>query len=131
MTRDKSTIRAVEDNASVDSQARRAPSSSGDAQLSSSNGVDTGVSSIALNASFGGGLDAPRPTLSLGVLGTDSDVEVMLRVKAGDEDAFGFSGSEIPAGDGPLHVSHDAHPGCCGRLGAGSVFTGLSLAAEL
>ena len=90
MTRDKSTIRAVEDNASVDSQARRAPSSSGDAQLSSSNGVDTGVSSIALNASFGGGLDAPRPTLSLGVLGTDSDVEVMLRVKAGDEDAFGF-----------------------------------------
>jgi len=66
------------------------PSSSGDAQLSSPNGVDTGVSSVALNASFGGGLDAPRPTLSLGVLGTDSDVEAMLRVKAGDEDAFGF-----------------------------------------
>ena len=90
MTRDKSTIRAAEDTSSVDSQGRRMPSSSGDAQLSSPNGVDTGVSSIALNASFGGGLDAPRPTLSLGVLGTDSDVEAMLRVKAGDEDAFGF-----------------------------------------
>src|SRR5882757_1272525 len=90
MTRDKSTIRAAQDTSSVDSHGRRMPSSSGDAQLSSPNGVDTGVSSIALNASFGGGLDAPRPTLSLGVLGTDSDVEVMLRVKAGDEDAFGF-----------------------------------------
>src|SRR5258708_14538033 len=90
MTRDKSTIRAAQDTSSVDSQGRRMPSSSGDAQLSSPNGVDTGVSSIALNASFGGGVDAPRPTLSLGVLGTDSDVEAMLRVKAGDEDAFGF-----------------------------------------
>ena len=90
MTKDKSTIRAAENTSSVDSQGRRMPSSSGEAQLSSPNGVDTGVSSIALNASFGGGLDAPRPTLSLGVLGTDSDVEVMLRVKAGDEDAFGF-----------------------------------------
>jgi len=90
MTKDKSTIRAAENTSSVDSQGRRMPSSSGEAQLSSPNGVDTGVSSIALNASFGGGLDAPRPTLSLGVLGTDSDVEAMLRVKAGDEDAFGF-----------------------------------------
>jgi len=90
MTKDKSTIRAAENTSSVDSQGRRMPSSSGEAQLSSPNGVDTGVSSIALNASFGGGLDAPRPTLSLGVLGTDCDVEVMLRVKAGDEDAFGF-----------------------------------------
>src|SRR5258708_37125831 len=91
MTRDKSTIRAAEDTSSVDSQGRRMPSSSGDAQLSSPNGVDTGVSSIALNAGFaGGGLNAPQPALALGVLGTDGDAEVMLRVKAGDEDAFGF-----------------------------------------
>jgi len=91
MTKDKSTIRAAENTSSVNSPARRTAPSSGDAQLSSPNGVDTGVSSIALNAGFaGGGLNAPQPALALGVLGTDGDAEVMLRVKAGDEDAFGF-----------------------------------------
>src|SRR5258708_29179608 len=90
MTRDKSTIRAAEHNASVDPQARRTVPPSGDAQLSSPNGVDTGVSGIALNASFGGGLDAPPRTLGLGVLESDGDIEAMLRGKAGDEDAFGF-----------------------------------------
>src|SRR5258705_6132608 len=52
--------------------------------------VGTGVSSIALNAGFGGGLEAPRGTVALGAVEADGDVEMMLRVKAGDEDAFGY-----------------------------------------
>jgi RNA polymerase sigma-70 factor (ECF subfamily) len=90
MTGDKSTIRAAGDNSGIDSQGRRTVSPSGDAQLSSPNGVDTGVSGIALSAGFGGGLDAPPRTLGLGVVEADGDAEVMLRVKAGDEDAFGY-----------------------------------------
>jgi RNA polymerase sigma-70 factor (ECF subfamily) len=90
MTRDKSTIRAAEDNARIDSEARRVVPPSGEVQLSSPSRVDTGVSSIALSAGFGGRFDAPQPALALGVPGTDGDAEVMLRVKAGDEDAFGY-----------------------------------------
>jgi len=48
------------------------------------------VSSIALNAGFGAGLEAPPGTVALGAVEADGDVEVMLRVKAGDEDAFGY-----------------------------------------
>jgi len=59
-------------------------------QLSSSAGVDTGVSSIALNAGFSGGLDGQPGTFALGAVDADGDAEVMLRVKAGDEDAFGY-----------------------------------------
>jgi RNA polymerase sigma-70 factor (ECF subfamily) len=90
MTSDKSTIRPAAAEGGTSASARRDVPTSAEAQLSSPSGVDTGVSSIALNAGFGGGLDAPRGTLALGTLEADGDAEVMLRVKAGDEDAFGY-----------------------------------------
>jgi hypothetical protein len=93
MASDKSTTRSAIHSPGNDratgTSARREEPSPGDAQLSSPDGVDTGVSSIALSASFSGGLDAPRGSLALGAMETDGDAEVMLRVKAGDEDAFG------------------------------------------
>jgi RNA polymerase sigma-70 factor (ECF subfamily) len=89
MTTDNTTIRSAAGEASTAASARRQAPSSGDAQLSSSNGVDTGVSSIALSAGFSGGLDAPRAALALRVPEADGDAEMMLRVKSGDEDAFG------------------------------------------
>jgi RNA polymerase sigma-70 factor (ECF subfamily) len=88
MTSDKSTIRTGAADSSAGGSTLPAAPSPDDAQLSSPNGVDKGVSSIALSAGFSGGLDAPRGTLALGAIEADRDAEVMLRVKAGDEDAF-------------------------------------------
>jgi RNA polymerase sigma-70 factor (ECF subfamily) len=94
MASDKSTTRFVphspgNDRATGTSGRREVPPA-GDIQLSSPDGVDTGVSSIALNAGLSSGLNAPPGTFALGGAETDGDAEVMLRVKAGDEDAFGL-----------------------------------------
>ncbi len=88
MTSDKSTIRTGAADSSAGGSTLPAAPSPDDAQLSSPNWVDKGVSSIALSAGFSSGLDAPRGTLALGAIEADRDAEVMLRVKAGDEDAF-------------------------------------------
>jgi RNA polymerase sigma-70 factor (ECF subfamily) len=90
MTSDKSTIRPATGEGTTDASARHAVPPSAEAQLSSPGRVDTGVSSIALNAGFGGGLEAPQGTVALGTVEAGGDVEMMLRVKAGDEDAFGY-----------------------------------------
>ena len=66
--------------------ARRAGVAAGaEAQLSGSDGVSKGVSSIALSATLGG--VAERGMLAAE---TGGDAEVMLRVKAGDDDAFAY-----------------------------------------
>jgi RNA polymerase sigma-70 factor (ECF subfamily) len=90
MTNDKSTSRPATGEGATDASTRRTVPPSAEAQLSSPGRVDTGVSSIALNAGFGGGLEAPPGTVALGTVEADGDVELMLRVKAGDEDAFGY-----------------------------------------
>ena len=82
MTSDKSTIRPATGEGTTDASARRTVPPAAEAQLSSPGRVDTGVSSIALNAGFGGGLEAPRGTVALGTVEADGDVEMMLRVKA-------------------------------------------------
>jgi len=55
-----------------------------DEQLSAQDGVLKGVSSIALNAGMERSFPAMSATEGVG------DAEVMLRVKAGDDDAFGY-----------------------------------------
>jgi len=90
MTNDKSIIRPTTGEGTTSASARREVPTAAEAQLSSPNRVDTGVSSIALNARFSGGLDAHRGTFALGSVEADGDAEVMLRVKAGDEDAFSY-----------------------------------------
>ena len=90
MTGDKSTIRSGTGLSATGASTRVAAPSSGEAQLSELDGVNTGVSSIALNAAFSGGLDDGRGTFALGVTEAGSDAEVMLRVKAGDDEAFGY-----------------------------------------
>jgi RNA polymerase sigma-70 factor, ECF subfamily len=61
-----------------------------DAQLSGSDGVSTGVSSVAIDRSLlnFAGTKASAPTASSVEPG--SDAEVMLRVKAGDDSAYAF-----------------------------------------
>jgi RNA polymerase sigma-70 factor (ECF subfamily) len=90
MTGDKSTIRPATGEGATEAPVPRAAPPSAEAQLSSPGRVDTGVSSIALNAGFGGGFEAPRGTVALGAVEPDGDAEMMLRVKSGDEDAFGY-----------------------------------------
>ena len=84
MTADESRIRmgarAAEPGASGVGRA----ASQGDAQLSGRDGVCKGVSSIALNA----GMEQGFP--EMGAAEAVGDAEVMLRVKAGDDDAFGY-----------------------------------------
>lgn len=62
------------------------------AQLSSRDGVDNGVSSVAMDSGLLSFAGIPQPTVPsggvLGVADANSDAEVMLRVKAGDESAF-------------------------------------------
>lgn len=79
MTGDKSTIRVGGAGAS----ARREEEVSAGAQLSVQDGVPTGVSSIAVNAGLEG-------FLATGAAEGGGDAEVMLRVKAGDDDAFSY-----------------------------------------
>jgi RNA polymerase sigma-70 factor (ECF subfamily) len=90
MTSDKSTIRPATGEDTTGASARRTVPPAAEAQLSSPGRVDTGVSSIALNAGFGGGLETPSGTVALSTVEADGDAEMMLRVKAGDEDAFGY-----------------------------------------
>src|SRR5450432_1187677 len=66
------------------------PDSPNGAQLSDNNGVDTGVSTAALDRSM---LVAgtPQPAgLSQAIAGAESDAAVMLRVKAGDQSSFDY-----------------------------------------
>jgi len=62
----------------------RQPLAAAEEQLSAQDGVLTNVSSIALNAGMERGFPAMGATEGVG------DAEVMLRVKAGDDDAFGY-----------------------------------------
>jgi RNA polymerase sigma-70 factor (ECF subfamily) len=70
-------------------------SNAGGAQLSESDGVSTGVSSVATSVTVGRGLlnfagapSSAQPAVNSGE--PTSDADVMLRVKAGDEPAFAY-----------------------------------------
>ena len=88
MTADESRIRKGVPAGEAGASGAAGSPSAGKAQLSGPDGVCTGVSSIALSAGFSGGLEEPR-ALPFAVVET-GDAEIMLRVKAGDDDAFGF-----------------------------------------
>jgi RNA polymerase sigma-70 factor, ECF subfamily len=66
----------------------------GEAQLSSQDGVRTGVSSLAIDRgllSFGGGPESASPLASIAQSPEAmADAEVMLKVKTGDESAFTY-----------------------------------------
>src|SRR5260221_2552873 len=64
-----------------------------DAQLSAPNGVSTNVSSVAMDRGLLNlaGTSASAPvTMANNAIGNASDVDVMLRVKTGDESAFAY-----------------------------------------
>ena len=84
MAVEKPTIRSNADRGGQGAAALGAAPSSGETQLSALDGVDTGVSSIALNTGLEQGFLAMGATEAVG------DAEIMLRVKAGDDDAFGY-----------------------------------------
>lgn len=74
---------------SAESTSALGPSSEA-AQLSGRNGVDTGVSSVAIDRgllAYGGG---PQTAAVVDSAEAVSDADVMLRVKTGDESAFAF-----------------------------------------
>ena len=90
MTGDKTTIRSGV-NGGAASRAVPAPAGT---QLSEPDRVSTGVSSIALSGALDGALHETPERGSLAI-GSDSvdpadDAAIMLRVKAGDDDAFGY-----------------------------------------
>jgi len=68
------------------------PGDASDAQLSRANGVSTDVSSIAIDGGLlnFGEVPASVPVSTANSLETGSDVDAMLRVKAGDESAFTY-----------------------------------------
>ena len=76
---------ADEESTKRGTAGRAGVAASAEAQLSGSDGVPTGVSSIALRATLSG--VAERGMLAAE---TGGDAEVMLRVKAGDDDAFAY-----------------------------------------
>jgi RNA polymerase sigma-70 factor (ECF subfamily) len=84
---DNSGTRHVNDSAESTSALS---ASAAAAQLSGRNGVDTGVSSVAIDRgllTFGGG---PQTAAVLDSTQAVSDADVMLRVKTGDETAFAY-----------------------------------------
>jgi RNA polymerase sigma-70 factor, ECF subfamily len=68
------------------------PNGSSDAQLSPKNGVSTDVSSVAIDRGLlnFGEVPASAPVSTANSLEAGSDVDAMLRVKAGDEAAFTY-----------------------------------------
>jgi RNA polymerase sigma-70 factor, ECF subfamily len=62
------------------------PDDAGDAQLSDNNGVETDVSTAALDT----GMLMAAPPQAAAVAGPDSDAAVMLRAKVGDQAAFDY-----------------------------------------
>ena len=80
----KSTIRSGAGQGGQTASAVGPAASSDEMQLSTLDGVDTDVSSIALNTGLKQGFLAMGATEAVG------DAEIMLRVKAGDDDAFGY-----------------------------------------
>lgn len=89
MASDKRTIRPG-GNESVAPRALPAPSGT---QLSEPDGVTTGVSSIALSGALDGALnETPQRGFAMASssVAFAGDAEIMLRVKAGDDDAFGY-----------------------------------------
>ena len=90
MTGDKTTIHP---RAGAVAASRAIPTPAG-AQLSEPDGVSTGVSSVALSGTLDGALkDTPERgflAANSGSVDAVGDAEIMLRVKAGDDDAFGY-----------------------------------------
>ncbi len=97
MSGDKSTIRPPQIKG-----ASQSGTSAPAVQLSRGNGVSTSVSSVALNGALGGTTDrsllagaaaiskSSPESLPSSAADAGSDAEVMLRVKAGDDDAFDY-----------------------------------------
>jgi RNA polymerase sigma-70 factor, ECF subfamily len=86
MSSDKSTIRPSPGMPSGKGAAQEPAK----AQLSPADGVSMGVSSIALSGAVNGDMDRDFLSLAPADAETGGDAEVMLRVKAGDDDAFDY-----------------------------------------